>query len=358
MLSRALGPFRPAGVAVRTLTNTELPRGPARTGRAVIPEGGEDPPKYRIQARHPNWPEKVKIVEVGPRDGLQNESIFVRTDDKLKFINMLVDAGLKHIEATSFVSARAVPQLQDAETLMRELPDAPDVTFPVLVPNQKQFVRALESGAKEIAIFTSPSERFLRANMRATGEEVNDAYKQLVTEAQAKGIPVRGYLSCAITCPYVGFMDPDDVARLAEAMIEWGCYEVSLGDTTGAGTPGSTRSMLYSVLQRIPVEQVALHCHDSYGQALANILAGLEMGVTTFDSSAGGIGGCPYAPRSSGNVATEDLVFMLAGMQIHTGVDLMKLIAATKFMSRMVLNRKKSHSKVVEAFPLDETVTR
>ena len=278
-------------------------------------------------------PEHVKIVEVGPRDGLQNESGIVPVAVKVELIDRLGAAGLTTIEAGSFVSPKWVPQMADTGEVLAKLLRLPGVRYPVLVPNMRGFEAARAAGASEIAVFTAASETFTRKNINCSILESLERYAPVMAAAQSADIPVRGYISCALTCPYEGDIAPDAVARVSERLFRIGCYEISVGDTIGAGTPLRVQNMLDAVLKRVPVRQVAVHFHDTYGQALANVLAALQMGIAVIDSSVAGLGGCPYAPGAAGNLATEDLVYMLNGMHIESGVDLEKLLAAGQFIT-------------------------
>ena len=270
-------------------------------------------------------PGRVKIMEVGPRDGLQNEPNAIDTETKKNLITRLAAGGLHWIEATSFVSATAIPQLKDADQLLPMLPKASDVHYPVLVPNEIGLQRAIKAGVKHIAIFLSASETFSEKNIRMTIDESLKVYEQITKTAKAHGIWVRGYISCVMGCPYEGDVDTQSVAILARAMKSWGVDELSLGDTIGVGTPLHFQHMISAVSHEFPIEHLAVHCHDTYGQGLANILASLCMGVAIVDSSVGGLGGCPYARGATGNVATEDVVYMLNGMGIETGVNLLSI---------------------------------
>ncbi|XP_066573352.1 hydroxymethylglutaryl-CoA lyase, mitochondrial isoform X1 [Amia ocellicauda] len=292
-------------------------------------------------------PERVKIVEVGPRDGLQNEKTIVPAEVKIRLIDMLSDAGLPVIEATSFVSPKWVPQMADQMEVMQGIHRRPGVSYPVLTPNLKGFQAAVKAGAGEVAIFGAASELFSKKNINCSIEESLQRFEEVTRAAQATGVPVRGYVSCVLGCPYEGKVSPEKVAQVAKRLYSMGCYEISLGDTIGVGTPGSMREMLGAVTKEVPVDALAVHCHDTYGQALANILIALQMGVSVVDSSVSGLGGCPYAQGASGNVATEDVVYMLQGLGIHTGVDLQKLMDAGAFICRS-LNRR-TNSKVAQA---------
>lgn len=292
-------------------------------------------------------PQRVHIVEVGPRDGLQNEAQLVPAATKIELIDRLADAGLKTIEATAFVSSKWVPQMADHAELMRALPRRAGVTYPVLVPNLRGFEAAMEAGASEVAVFAAASETFSQRNINCSIAESLERFSPVFDAARAAGVRVRGYVSCALGCPYEGEVDPARVAEVAEKLFAAGCYEISLGDTIGVGTPKRTQQMIAAVGARVPAENLAGHFHDTYGQALANIYASLEVGIGTFDASVSGLGGCPYAPGAAGNVATEDMFYMLDGMGIETGVDLDRLIAAGTFI-RQVLG-KETQSRVAKA---------
>ncbi len=276
-----------------------------------------------------NYPESIKIVEVGPRDGLQNEPATIPTDVKIAFINGLAAAGLKQIEATSFVSPKWVPQLADAIDVLAGLEPRPDVCYSALVPNSKGLERAIEAGVKRIAVFTAASESFNQHNINMSIAQSLETFQPVVTQALAHGISVRGYVSTGFVCPYEGNIAKEKVLAVTEALLEMGADEVSVGDTIGAAAPTDVFETIGLLLKTLPASKLALHFHDTYGTALANVVAGLELGITTFDSSAGGLGGCPYAPGASGNLATEDLVYLLTRMGITTGVDLEKLADAT-----------------------------
>jgi isopropylmalate/homocitrate/citramalate synthase len=280
----------------------------------------------------------VRVVEVGPRDGLQNEKALVPTAQKVRFIEMLAQAGLPVVEATSFVSPRAIPQLSDAGEVMQglaHLTSSSPTVFPVLVPNVKGMERALAAGVRAIAVFTAASESFTRHNINATIAESLANFRPVVAMAQQAGVPVRGYISTVFGCPYEGQVDPRQALRVAHALLEMGINELSLGDTIGVATPNQVVDVLGLFLDEgaIPVEQIAVHFHDTRGTALANVLAALQLGIAIVDSSAGGLGGCPYAPGAAGNLATEDLLYMLHGMGIQTGVDLGKVVEATRFIA-------------------------
>ena len=277
-------------------------------------------------------PQRVKIVEVGPRDGLQNESQLVPAAVKVELIDRLGMAGLKAIEAAAFVSPKWVPQMGDAAEVMASLPRRHGVSYPVLVPNLKGFEQALAAGVEEIAIFAAASEAFSQKNINCSIAESLERFRPVMEAARQNGIRVRGYVSCVAGCPYQGAVPPAAVAEVAARLAEMGCYEISLGDTIGVGTPAAIRRMLDEVMLLLPVERLAGHYHDTYGMALANIYASLERGVAVFDASVAGLGGCPYAAGASGNVATEDVVYLMNGLGIETGVDLDRLVDAGAFI--------------------------
>jgi hydroxymethylglutaryl-CoA lyase len=278
----------------------------------------------------------VKIVEVGPRDGLQNEAREVPTEVKLELIERLAEAGLPSVEATAFVSPKWVPQMADHTEVLERIRRRPGVSYPVLTPNLKGFEAARAAGATEVAIFGAASEAFSRKNINCSIEESLARFRPLVLESRKHDIKVRGYVSCVLGCPYEGDVAPGRVAEVAGALYDMGCYEVSLGDTIGVGTPGKTKAMLEACARRVPIERLAGHYHDTYGQALANIYASLELGVRTFDASVAGLGGCPYAAGASGNVATEDVVYMLHGLGLQTGIDLERLVAIGTWISQVL----------------------
>lgn len=277
-------------------------------------------------------PDRVEIVDVGPRDGLQAEPGMVSTADKIALIDRLSDAGLPAVEAGAFVSPKWVPQMADAADVLAGIRRRPGTRYPVLVPNARGLEGAMAAGVEEIAIFGAASERFSQKNINCSINESLERFRPVAAEALAAGMKVRGYISCVLGCPYEGDVAIESVVRVAGALDAMGCYEVSLGDTIGVGTPGRARAMVEAVAGVVPVERLALHFHDTYGQALANILACLETGVATLDTAVAGLGGCPYAPGASGNVATEDVVYMLDGMGIETGVDMAKLVEAGQFI--------------------------
>lgn len=280
-------------------------------------------------------PRSVRIVEVGPRDGLQNEQSLVPTAQKVQFIQLLAAAGLPVVEATSFVSPRAIPQLSDAGEVMAALERRPGTSYPVLVPNLTGMERALAAGVDTVAVFTAASESFTRHNIHASIAESLEHFRPVVVRAQQAGVAVRGYISTVFGCPYEGAVDPRQVLQVARELLAMGISELSLGDTIGVATPDRVVGVLDLLIRegQIPVEQLAVHFHDTRGTALANVLVALQMGVTIIDSSAGGLGGCPYAPGATGNLATEDLLYMLHGMGIATGVDLEKVVGATSFIA-------------------------
>lgn len=281
----------------------------------------------------PSFPSAVKIVEVGPRDGLQNESQVIPLDIKIELIERLVAAGLRTIEAGAFVSPKWVPQMADTAEVMAGLHHREGVAFPVLVPNMKGLEAALESGVDEIAVFGAASESFSCKNINCSIEESLARFGEVCKAARGEGLRVRGYVSCVLGCPYEGDVAAAVVAEVSERLMEIGCYEISLGDTIGVGTPGKARTMIETVSARVPVESLAVHFHDTYGQALANILTSLELGIATIDSAVAGLGGCPYASGASGNVSSEDVVYMLDGLGIESGVNLQSLVMAGNFVS-------------------------
>jgi len=277
--------------------------------------------------------ERVNVVEVGPRDGLQNEKATIPTETKVEFITALSDAGLRTIEAGAFVHPKWVPQMADSAEVYRLIPKDPGVEYPVLVPNLKGLERALEAGVRTIAIFTAASETFNKRNINMTIDESFETYTPVVRRALDEGLRVRGYVSCALGCPYEGAIEPEKVLEVSARLLDLGCYEVSIGDTIGVGTPLQVQGLIGLMLQVIHESHLAMHFHDTRGVALANTLAALEMGIATFDASAGGLGGCPFAPGASGNLATEDLIYMLHGLGIETGVDLGRLVAASSIIA-------------------------
>ena len=284
-------------------------------------------------------PTSVNIIEVGVRDGLQNESTQIPTDVKIELIDKLVLSGLKNIEATSFVSPKWVPQLADQKEVMqyvssRYMNENSSLNFPVLTPNIKGFDNAIEAGAKEVAVFAAASESFSKRNINCSITESIQRFEPILNKAKALDIPVRGYVSCVLGCPYEGDIDSGKVAWVANELYKKGCYQISLGDTIGTGTPLKTKNLIHAVSEYVPLDKLAVHFHDTYGQAIANIFAALQMGVTNIDSSVAGLGGCPYANGASGNVATEDVVYMLQGLGIESGVELKALAEAGSFISQ------------------------
>jgi hydroxymethylglutaryl-CoA lyase len=278
-------------------------------------------------------PAKVRMVEVGPRDGLQNEAEILPAAVKIALIDRLSATGLAVVEATSFVSAKWVPQMADGAEVMAGIARRPGTSYPVLVPNLKGFEAAMAAKAEEVAVFAAASESFSQRNINCSIAESLTRFAPVMSAAKSAGVKVRGYISCVLGCPYEGKVAPQKVAEVALRLAEMGCYEISLGDTIGVGTPGKAAAMIETVAQILPMERLAVHFHDTYGQALANILAALECGVSVVDSSVAGLGGCPYAPGAGGNVASEDVLYMLQGLNIETGVDLDALIAAGRFIS-------------------------
>lgn len=292
-------------------------------------------------------PTQVRIVEVGPRDGLQNEKHIIPTATKIQLINNLVDAGLTYIEAGSFVNPKWVPQMADSDEVFAGIARKPGVTYAALTPNLQGYERAIKANANEVAIFAAASEAFSQKNINCSISESIKRFETLINAAKAQQIPVRGYISCIAGCPYSGAVDVQTVAAIAKELLAMGCYEISLGDTIGAGTAGQIKHLIEMLARDIPIEKIAAHMHDTYGQALANIYAALEMGVSVIDSSVAGLGGCPYAAGATGNVATEDLVYLLNGLGIEHGVDLEKLIYAGNTISAAL--NKPSNSKVAKA---------
>ena len=281
-------------------------------------------------------PQSVKIVEVGPRDGLQNEAISVPVEVKVALIDKLVDAGLSVVESGSFVSPKWVPQMASSGEVYHSIQKRSNVSYPMLVPNMKGLEAALQAGVEEIAIFAAASETFTQKNINCSIEQSLERYQQVVQKAQAENIKIRGYISCVLGCPYEGKVANDLVSKLALRLQDLGCYEISLGDTIGVGNPASALAMVEAVAQKIDINQLAAHFHDTYGQGLVNIYAVLKAGITVFDSSIAGLGGCPYAKGASGNVATEDLLYMLDGMKIETNVDLDKLLIAGDYINQFL----------------------
>jgi len=294
-----------------------------------------------------SYPKAVKIVEVGPRDGLQNEKQLISCEDKVELINMLADAGMSHIESGSFVSPKWVPQMATSTDVFNTINRKNNVSYMALTPNMKGFEAAVEANVSEIAIFGAASESFSQKNINCSIEESLARFTPIMAAAKAKKIPVRGYVSCVVGCPYEGEISPEKVADVAEKLFNMGCYEISLGDTIGVGTPASVQKMLQAVIARIPVDKLAVHFHDTYGQALTNIYTALQQGVSVIDSSVAGLGGCPYAKGASGNVATEDVLYLLNGLDISTGISLDKVLEAGWFIAEKL--GKPVNSKVSAA---------
>ncbi|MCB1828949.1 MAG: hydroxymethylglutaryl-CoA lyase [Gammaproteobacteria bacterium] len=294
-----------------------------------------------------NLPDKVKLVEVGPRDGLQNESRQVPSAIRVELIRRLAASGLKVIEAGSFVSPKWVPQMAASAEVFAALDHQIGVSYPMLVPNIRGLEAALEAGVKEIAVFAAASESFSQKNINCSIGQSIGRYQEVIGEALNRGLRVRGYVSCVLGCPYEGDIDPAAVAAVAAGLFELGCYEISLGDTIGTGTPLKTQQVILETAARVPVRSLAAHFHDTYGQALANLLAALQMGVAVIDSSVAGLGGCPYARGATGNVASEDVLYMLDGMGIESGVELPKLVEAGNFISAFL--QRPNGSRVARA---------
>jgi hydroxymethylglutaryl-CoA lyase len=278
----------------------------------------------------------LRIVEVGPRDGLQNEKTALGVADRIGFIDRLVGAGLTTIEVGAFVSPKAVPQMVHSDAVLRGVDHYPGCEFHVLVPNAKGYAAARDAGARVVAVFASASEGFSGANINCSVAESIERFKPVAERARADGVKLRGYVSCVLGCPFDGEVKPSAVVEVAEALWQLGCYEISLGDTIGVGTARKARELLRAVAGAVPIDHLALHFHDTYGQALANLYAGMEEGARIIDSSAGGLGGCPYAPGATGNVATEDVVYLLEGLGVATGVDLSRLVAASNQISALL----------------------
>jgi hydroxymethylglutaryl-CoA lyase len=294
-----------------------------------------------------DYPKKVTIVEVGPRDGLQNEPTFVATETKVELINLLSQSGLQHIEVTSFVSAKAIPQLADNEEVFTAIRKSKSIHYSALVPNERGMQKALQAGVKEIAVFTAASESFNQHNINCSIRESIDRFKPVLSLAKAHHIHVRGYISCVLGCPYEGKICSEQVAGVAQELLDLGVNEICLGDTIGVGTAKQTHEVINSVLQFLPSSQLAMHFHDTYGQAIANIVAALECGINRFDSSIAGLGGCPYARGASGNVATEDVLYLMHGLGIETGIDIFKIVAAGDMICKAL--GKRNQSKVANA---------
>ena len=283
--------------------------------------------------------EAVRIIEMGPRDGLQNERTSIGTAARIAFIEALVAAGLRTFEVGAFVSPKAIPQMVGSDEVLRGVGSMSGAEFHVLVPNLKGYEAARAAGARVVSVFAAASEGFSRANINCSIAESIERFRPVVARAKADGVNVRGYVSCVLGCPYDGEIKPQAVADVAKALWDLGCYEISLGDTIGVGTPGKARQLLRAVAGSVPIANLAMHFHDTYGQALANLYAGLEEGARVIDAAAGGLGGCPFAPGATGNVATEDVVYMLEGLGVATGVDMTKLVAATNDISNQLGRR-------------------
>ena len=295
-------------------------------------------------------PKRVRIVEMGPRDGLQNEKQEVPTEVKLELIERLGAAGLPAIEATAFVSPKWIPQMADHTEVLERIRRRPGVDYPVLTPNLKGYEAARAAGATEVAVFAAASESFSKKNINCSIAESLERFCPILESSLKNKIKVRGYVSCVIACPYEGEVKPEKTAEVAGALYDLGCYEISLGDTIGAGTPGKTQKMIEACAKRLPIGKLAGHYHDTYGQALANIYASMELGVATFDASVAGLGGCPYAKGATGNVATEDVVYLLHGLGIDTGVDLDKLVETGTWISAFLKRDSSSRAgKAIQA---------
>ncbi|MCW8090594.1 hydroxymethylglutaryl-CoA lyase [Alteromonas sp. ASW11-130] len=294
-----------------------------------------------------HYPTQVSIVEVGPRDGLQNEKSHVSTLDKVELVHNLANAGLKRIESGSFVSPKWVPQMSDSPDVFGRIKRQQQVVYSALTPNMRGFEAAMEAGVDEVAVFGAASESFSQRNINCSIDESLKRFEPVIDAAQKSGIRVRGYVSCVLGCPYEGEIAPQAVASVSKQLLDMGCYEISLGDTIGTGTPVKTALMLDDVIRHVPVSRLAAHFHDTYGQALANLTIALQYGVATIDSAVAGLGGCPYARGASGNVATEDVVYMLNGMGIKTGIDLNKLLHAARRISSVI--QRSPSSKVFNA---------
>jgi hydroxymethylglutaryl-CoA lyase len=293
---------------------------------------------------------RVRIVEVGPRDGLQNETTALDVPTRVALIHALADAGLKTIECGSFVSPKWVPQMADSEAVFAALNRLPAVTYSALVPNLQGLAKAVQSHVSEVAVFVSASEEFSKRNINCTIEQSLERTAAVLNAAKAAAVRVRGYVSCVLGCPFTGEVDLSAVVHTTQALHELGCHEISLGDTIGVGTPLKAQKMLQAVGRHVPIEKLAVHYHDTWGQALANILASLELGIRVVDSSVAGLGGCPYAPGATGNVATEDVVYLLDGMGIETGVDLQKVAAAGRVICQTI--GKRTTSKAAKALAI------
>ena len=294
-----------------------------------------------------NYPPHVTLIEVGPRDGLQNEPVFVATQTKIALINILSQSGLQHIEATSFVSAKAIPQLADSEAVFRGIEKPQGVHFSALIPNLQGMEKAVAAGVKDIALFTAASELFNQHNIHCSIDESIARFTPVITLARGQKIAVRAYISCALGCPYEGHISPKQVMHVAERLVDLGVDEISFGDTIGVGTPKQTKELINTLTSYLPLPRIAMHFHDTYGQAIANTYAALECGVSRFDSSVAGLGGCPYARGASGNVATEDILYLLHGLGIETGIDIYQIVTAGDMICKAL--GRKNQSKVANA---------
>jgi hydroxymethylglutaryl-CoA lyase len=294
-----------------------------------------------------DYPKQVTIIEVGPRDGLQNESAFVSSPHKIRLIDLLSQSGLSKIEVTSFVSEKAIPQLADNDLVFSSIDKMHGVTYSALVPNEKGMLKAVHAQAQEVAVFTAASESFNQRNINCTIQESIERFRPVMALAKEHKIKVRGYVSCVLGCPYEGAVPPQHVADVTQKLLDLGVDEISLGDTIGVGTPKQTQLMLDKIIPLLPVNQLALHFHDTYGQAIANIFASLNYGVHRYDSSVAGLGGCPYARGATGNIATEDVLYLMHGLGINTGVDIFKVVAAGDMICKVL--GKKNQSKVANA---------
>ena len=294
-----------------------------------------------------NYPPHVTLIEVGPRDGLQNEPVFVATQTKIALINLLSQSGLQHIEATSFVSAKAIPQLADSEAVFRGIEKPQGVHFSALIPNLQGMEKAVAAGVKDIALFTAASELFNQHNIHCSIDESIARFTPVITLARGQKIAVRAYISCALGCPYEGHISPKQVMHVAERLVDLGVDEISFGDTIGVGTPKQTKELINTLTSYLPLPRIAMHFHDTYGQAIANTYAALECGVSRFDSSVAGLGGCPYARGASGNVATEDILYLLHGLGIETGIDIYQIVTAGDMICKAL--GRKNQSKVANA---------
>lgn len=289
----------------------------------------------------------ITLIEVGPRDGLQNEPIFVPTETKIQFINLLSQTGLKYIEVTSFVSAKSIPQLADNQAVYQAINKSDSIQYSALVPNEQGMQNAINAGVKHIAIFTSASEQFNQRNIQCTIDESIERFKPVIQLAKANKISIRGYISCALGCPYEGNISPSQLMPIIETLIRLGVTDISLGDTIGVGTPKQTKALIQTIKQNIPLDNIAMHFHDTYGQAIANIYTSLNEGITFFDSSVAGLGGCPYARGASGNVATEDVLYLMHGLGLETGIDIYKIVQAGDMICKAI--GRKNQSKVANA---------